>query len=293
MTWLDSLSAFLMTETAVKLLISLLIVTILWAVSHFAKKIVSKRISDREERYRWINIVSYLFIFLGIIIMGRVWLGGFKFAATYLGLLSAGIAIALSSLISNFAGWIFILVRKPFIVGDRIQINDVCGDVIDLRLFQFTLMEIGNWVQADQPTGRFVYVPNGMVFSTPVFNYDAGFEYLWEELTFVISYTSNWEKANDILLAATINHSMKITPEIELEIHKDVSRYLVNKHNLLPDTFMSIGNNGIKLTARYLTEVRKRRSIAAAIQKEVLIEFRKHTDITFTDLNTTNITLNK
>lgn len=86
--------------------------------------------------------------------IGRVWFEGIHSIATFLGLLSAGVAIALKDLLANLAGWGFIMWRRPFEVGDRVQIGNDTGDAIDLRIFQFTLMEIGNWVEADQITGR-------------------------------------------------------------------------------------------------------------------------------------------
>ena len=95
---------------------------------------------------------------------------GLRSLGTFLGLLSAGLAIALKDVVASMAGWIFILWRRPFQLGDRIQIGDRAGDVVDLRLFQFTLLEIGNWVDADQSTGRSIHVPNGAVFTEPLFN---------------------------------------------------------------------------------------------------------------------------
>ncbi len=293
MNWLNSVALFLKTATAQKLFESAIVILVLMTLSHFAKKFVAKRISDKASRYRWTNSLSYLFVVLGIIFVGRIWFGAGKSAATYLGLVSAGIAIALSGLISNLAGWIFILFRKPFVVGNRVQINDVTGDVIDLRPFQFTLMEIGNWVQADQPTGRFVYIPNGMVFSNPLFNYDAGFKYLWHEVSFAISFDSNWEKVRDIMLETTIRHCMKVTPQIEEEINIAVSRYLVSDNNLQPDVFVHIADNGIRLTTRYLTDVRKRRGVSDAIQRDLLTEFRKHDDISIADVNSIAIAISK
>ena len=79
---------------------------------------------------------------------------GIASLTTFLGLASAGVAIAMHDTIANLAGWFFIISRKPFKVGDRIEIGEIAGDVIDIRIFQFSLVEIGNWVDAEQSTGR-------------------------------------------------------------------------------------------------------------------------------------------
>ena len=81
--------------------------------------------------------------------LGVIWLGNLTNLATYLGLVSVGLTIALSDPNANIAGWIFIFWQHPFDVGDRIQIGKHAGDVIDARIFQFTVLEIGNWVDAD------------------------------------------------------------------------------------------------------------------------------------------------
>ncbi len=87
--------------------------------------------------------------------------------------ISAGLAIALQGPITNLAGWPFILWRRPLDVGDLIQIGDYAGDVINIRIFQFTLLEIGNWVDADQSIGRIIHIPNGDVFSKSLASYEA------------------------------------------------------------------------------------------------------------------------
>ena len=71
--------------------------------------------------------------------------------------------------------------------------------LIDLRIFQFTLMEIGNWVDADQSTGRIVHVPNGSVFVTPLANYAKGFQYIWNEIPVLVTFESDWRRAKEIL----------------------------------------------------------------------------------------------
>jgi small-conductance mechanosensitive channel len=148
-----------------KLLISILTILVMLALRRLILGIAFQRIEDVLVRYRWRKSSAYIAFVFVILILGRVWYEGFQSIATFLGLLSAGLAIALKDLLVNLAGWIFIMWRRPFEVGDRIQIGNLAGDVIDLRIFQFTLMEIGGWVDADQSTGRVIHIPNGKVFT--------------------------------------------------------------------------------------------------------------------------------
>ena len=123
----------------------------------------------------------------------RIWFG--HGIATYMGVLSAGLAIALRDPLANLAAWLFITVRKPFSVGDRISISEHAGDVIDQRLFSFSVVEIGKWVDADQGTGRIIHIPNGWVFKYSVQNHTQGFNFLWNELLLLVTLESNWKKA--------------------------------------------------------------------------------------------------
>ena len=162
-------------EVQLKIFASLIIGLVLRILYSLIVKILWRRTENVRTRYSWRKTSGYILIVLGIFLIGRLWFSGFQSIATYLGLLSAGIAIALKDVVSNFAGWLFIISRRPFSVGDRIQIGNYAGDVIDTRVFQFTLLEIGNWVNADQSTGRIIHIPNGMVLSEVLANYSKGF----------------------------------------------------------------------------------------------------------------------
>src|SRR5210317_1109070 len=148
-----------------KLLYTLLIIVAFGVIRFAVLKIVWRLTEDPKTRYTWKRTISFIVGFLTLVIIGSIWIKAIGQFGAFLGLLTAGLAIALKDPLTNIAGWIFILARKPFGLGDRIQIGDHAGDVIDLRLFQFTLLEIGNWVDADQSTGRIIHIPNGKVFT--------------------------------------------------------------------------------------------------------------------------------
>ncbi|PTB90820.1 mechanosensitive ion channel protein MscS, partial [Marivirga lumbricoides] len=148
-----------------KIFYSLVAILILLLVRYFALQFVFKRFHDAKHRYLWKNSIKNTYYILLILIILNIWIDRIDSLGTFLGLVSAGLAIALQVPIVNLAGWLFIMIRKPFEVGDRIEIDDNSGDVIDIRFFQFTINEIGNWVDSDQSTGRIIHIPNGKVFS--------------------------------------------------------------------------------------------------------------------------------
>src|SRR5204863_8671025 len=218
---------------------------------------VCRCVRDPWSRYRWRKALTYLVVAIGAIIIGSMWFAGVQSLATFLGLLTAGLAIALKEPVSNLAAWAFIICRGPFEVGDRIQIGSHAGDVIDLGLFQFTLNEIGAWVDADQSSGRIIHVPNGKVFTDPVANYNKGFRYIWNEVPVVVTFESDWKQAKQILGTIAVKHAEHLTAQAEQDLLAASQQYLINYRKLTPIVYTRVVNDGVQLTIRYLIEPRK------------------------------------
>ena len=116
-------------------------------------------------------------------------------AVVSFGLISLILGFALQTPITSFIGWIYILVRKPYRVGDRILIGDAKGDVIDVSYLDTTLWEFGGqYLSTDHPSGRIIKFPNSKVLTTAVYNYSWPlFPYIWNEIKFQIAYDSDLE----------------------------------------------------------------------------------------------------
>src|SRR5438876_982427 len=266
-------------ELQLRLLATLATMVGLWLVHRIALSLVYRRVRDPRSRYRWRKTLTYLVYAVGIVIVGRMWFAWVESFTTIVGFLSAGLAIALKDPVSNLAGWAFILWRRPFEVGDRVQIGPHAGDVIDLGLFQFTLNEIGAWVQADQSSGRIIHVPNGKVFTDPVANYNKGFRYIWNEVPVLVSFESDWRKAKQILTKIAIKHAEHLTAQAEQELLAASQQYLINYTKLTPIVYTRVTDSGVQLTIRYLIEPRKRRGTEHAIWEDILTEFEQHGDV--------------
>ncbi|MBC8385847.1 MAG: mechanosensitive ion channel [Candidatus Cloacimonetes bacterium] len=263
----------------IKIVKSVILIFLFWIIHFVLRIIFYKKISDVKTRYRWQKISSYIVVFIGIIVVGRVWSEGVQSLATYLGLVSAGVAIALKDPISNIAGWIFIIAHRPFEVGDRIQVEDFAGDVIDLSLFQFSILEIGNWVDADQSTGRIIHIPNGKLFTCEFANYDKGFKFIWNEIPVLITFESDWQKAKIILAEIADKHKEVTSKNVEQQIRKATRKFMIFYKNLTPIVYTEVKDSGVLLTIRYLCETRNRRGSKQEIWEDVLTAFSKHKDI--------------
>jgi small-conductance mechanosensitive channel len=284
---MEVIREFIITEVGLsqttqhKLFVSLLILLFLWLFRISLLRIVWNHTKEIKIRYEWKRSLSLIVPLIGVILVGAVWLPAFKQFGAFLGLFTAGLAIALKDPLTNFAGWIFLLFRKPFIVGDRVQIGEHAGDVVDIRIFQFTLLEIGNWVDADQSTGRIIHIPNGRVFTMPQANYTSGFDYIWNEIPVRITFESDHIKSKSILLEIANYYSQAIIKDAESKILEASKTYLIYYKNLTPIVYTKVKDYGIQLTIRYLCNPRRRRGSEHDIWEETIARFKQHPNIQF------------
>lgn len=260
---------------------SLLIILLLWLVRFLLLKFTKRRAKDVRILYSWRKAITYSTVILSILLVGRIWITAFQSLMTFLGLLSAGLAIALKDLIANIAGWIFIILKKPFNIGDRIQTGDHIGDVIDIGVFQFTLLEIGNWVEADQSTGRIIRIPNGSIFTKTQANFSQGFQFIWNEIPVLVTFESNWQKVKEILQTIADSHAEHLSKEASERVKRASEKYMIFYPHLTPIVYTSVEQSGVLLTVRYLCKPKNRRNSRHAIWEDILTQFAEHDDIDF------------
>lgn len=242
-------------------------------IQRVTRNIVVRTVDDASSRFSLIKALSYVYGAIAFLLIVRVWFQSITGLATYLGLLSAGLAIALQDMLANLAGWVFILVRSPFRIGDRIEIGPHMGDVVDIRPFRFVLLEIGKWVHAEQGTGRAIHVPNNWVFKHPVANYDEAFGFIWNEVEVVVTYESDWRAAKKALERILREHAPELTDDDMRHIAKKGEDFHIRVGKLTPVVWTSAVDFGIRLTLRYLCRTRDRRRSTSELWETILDEF--------------------
>src|SRR6201995_1861776 len=158
-----------------------------------------RRFGRADARYKvrkFVIFSGYLSILLFLAILFEDRLGRLSFA---FGVAGAGVAVALQDMLASIAGVFSIGFSKLYALGDRVQIGDTRGDVIDIGLLRTTLLETGNWVSKDLYNGRIVRVPNSAVLKGSVFNYSQGFQFVWDEIKVVFTSSSDFQLAKDML----------------------------------------------------------------------------------------------
>ena len=273
--WFD-LDTLLANEIVQAILTALAVAAVMFVVVKVARRLVLKYVDDPERQYHANKTI------------GRI--GGFVFLLLIVGLLSpspgevltlltvvgAGLAIAMRETLLSFFGWLHITVRVPFRQGDRIEVHGVRGDVVDIRLLHTTLMEIGGWVDADQSTGRLVHLPNNWIFLHGVYNYTRGFHFIWNEIPVTVTFRSDWEAAREIMLELADESAAIVERQARGEIKQMAREYLIYYNILTPFVYVHLAENGVRLTLRYLCEVRKRRGTAHALTMGMLARFKAH-----------------
>lgn len=258
-------------KTIVMLVVAYIVRALIIRISH-------KSIKDMKVFYNTKRVINYIYFIIVTLFLIAIWTTGGSIS-TYLGLASAGIAIALSDLLINIAAFLFIMVKKPFVVGDRIEINGEKGDVIDQRLFQFTVMEIGNWVASDQSTGRMIHIPNQMVFNHSLFNYNSGFKFIWHEVHVLLTFESNYKKAKSHFLTIAETYALKHTDALEKELKEASKKYLIYYKNLTPIVYTQVKDSGVLLSIRYLCEPQKRRATEEKVWEDILDYVQQQDDV--------------
>lgn len=153
------------------------------------------QIENRPAQYNLPRVLNLL-TFLAIVIIGLSILTANWYATLVsLGVLSLILGFALQTPIASLIGWVYLLIRQPYRVGDRIEIEDARGDVIDVGYLDTTLWEFGGpYLSTQHPSGRIIKFPNSLVLSKIVYNYSWPlFPYIWNEIKFQVAYDSDLE----------------------------------------------------------------------------------------------------
>ena len=240
-----------------------------------------KRSASIEIRHKVRLATAWIGILMFLVGLAFIWVRGIQDFGLFLGLLGAGLALSLQETLVCVAGWLLLIVRRPYDIGDRIEIDGRVGDVIGISVFQTSMLEVGNWIKADQSTGRMLIIPNSMIIRHAVYNYTKGFPFVWDEFSAIVTFESDWQEAERLMLAKAEVEAEKMEGEVKRQIEQMQQRYAIHYEQLRPIVYTNIADNGVRLTLRYLTPARMRRTVNHRISRNVLQELVEHPRIDF------------
>jgi small-conductance mechanosensitive channel len=260
-------------------------VSLVLLVATLIKMFYINTIRDKGTRF---NLTRILRFFMGTIlffIILSVFYANWYTAVVSLGLLSIILGFALQTPILSFIGWIYIVVRKPFKIGDRIRVGEDEGDVIDIDYLDTTMWEIKGSLSTDHPSGRIIRFPNSNILNASIFNYTwALFPYIFDEVIFYVSYDSDLEMASAIMKEVAAG---EIGPMVSSEIrdYKELLRQAhVDENNIEENpevSFKPADNMWIQVILTYPVLPKDERRIKSRITQKVLEKLNHKENIFF------------
>jgi small-conductance mechanosensitive channel len=234
------------------------------------------RLDDAVSRYNLNRILKLLvWLILAFITASAVFSTTWYPAVVSVGIISLILGFALQTPITSFIGWIYILVRAPYRVGDRIKIEDATGDVIDVSYLDTTLWEFGGqYLSTDHPSGRVIKFPNSNVLHSPIYNYSWPlFPYIWNEISFQIAYQSDLEfvaKTMQEIAEEELGPAMieRIKTYRELLAQTPVDQLEVREHPAV--LFRVNQNTWIDAIVRYVVKPREAGRVKTRLVKKML-----------------------
>jgi small-conductance mechanosensitive channel len=253
----------------------IILIALIFTLIQLFRRFLKKNITETSAKYKSqksVEIIGYIII---IILSFFYFTGNIKDFTLAIGLFTAGIAFTLQELILSIAGSLFIFIVKVYKPGDRIEINGIKGDVIDVDSMYTTMMEIGQWVNSDNYSGRIVKLSNAFVFKGPVYNYSQDFPFIWDEFNLPIRYGSDVELAKSIFIKIASNTLSEFTSNSKSQWKDVVNKYYVEDAVVEPTLAISLTDNWIQFNIRYIVDYKKRRSTRHILNTKIMEAIEK------------------
>src|ERR1700720_923202 len=247
-------------------------ILLIHATFRVLEQTLPRRFGRADARYKvrkFIVFSGYLSILLFLAILFEDRLGRLSFA---LGVVGAGVAVALQDVLASIAGAFSIGFSKLYTVGDRVQIGDIRGDVIDIGLLRTTLMETGNWVSRDLYNGRIARIPNSTVLKGSVFNYSQGFRFIWDDIKVVLTGTSDSQFVRAMLLRVAKEAIGEYLLEAQSSWRTMSDNYQIVNPPLEPTVALAVNSGSLEFTVSYVVDYTKRTAMQDRLFTKIIEE---------------------
>ncbi len=249
---------------------TILIVVIAFLIFNIALSAVKGYLKKRASKKKQISnieifskVIKYIFTIVLILIAIFTYAGSWTGFGLSVGLFSAALGWALQRPITGIAGWIMVVVKRPFEIGDRIIIGKVRGDVEDISLTHIYIKEIGGIIGGEENSGRITMVPNSKLFEQDITNYTLSDDYMLDQVAFTVTYEGNLDKVMNIALDAANNQTKEYIEKMEKK----------------PYVLTYFGPNGINVKLRYMSPAKRLQEFSSRITKEIFDGISKTKDV--------------
>ena len=251
------------------------------AATKFIEVIIVRRSHTKGIRYNLIRLMRLVGMLLVAFVVVSFLFANWYTAAFSLGLISLILGFALQTPISSLIGWLYIVLRTPYKIGDRIQLEEFTGDVVEISYLDTTLWEFhGEYLTNDLPSGRLIRFPNSLVFNYAVYNYSwKKFPYIWNEIPFHVAYESDLTYVETTLRDITkkiMGEKMadNVSQLKELIQQTPVDELEIKEYPFV--TFRTNPNTWVEANLTYLVEPKQASAIRTRIIKEAIPALLQH-----------------
>lgn len=252
-------------------------------ITKFIELFVTRKSHSAATRYNLLRVIRLIgFLLIALVLISVLFVNWYT-AAVSLGLISLILGFALQTPISSFIGWLYIVIRAPYHVGDRIQVNTFTGDVIEIGYLDTTLWEFaGDYITNDLPSGRLIRFPNSMVLQSQVYNYSwKKFPFIWNEIPLHIAYESDFQYVETIMRSVAQKElGDKMMENIrqfkELVQGTPIDDIQVKEYPFV--CFRVSTNTWVEAIITYLVEPKQAATVRTRLIKEIIAELLKNPD---------------
>ncbi len=226
-----------------------------------------------KKKYNLNKRVKLTCTILTILCFFLIWQDYFKDFLTFISVISAALTLAVRDIVVNFFSGIYIKVAKPFKVEDRIAIGSSIGDVINISILSFEILEVRSEEEGEQSTGIIIQVPASKIFTEYLKNYSKAFKYIWKEMSIKVPIDSNVPKVKKELYRIIRNNQVvsSIPNKMERQLDNATGDYRIYYNKLDPIIYTKIIDNYVLLTMRFLVHPKKVRNVESEIWNQILI----------------------
>lgn len=278
---LGEIAGIAVETVLVQILLIAVVVLAVFGSYTLLSRFLFERTEDKRKRHDLRNLLRFAFIIVGIIgvfgVLTQQYLGLFF----SLGIIGFAVTFALQQPLFSLIGWLYIMTKRPYTVGDRVAIENSKGDVVEVDFFVTTLWEIGgDLVSSNQPSGRVITLPNSVVLSSHVYNYSyQDFPHVWNELSVQVAYETDLEFARELLIEEADEY---LGDEMEQAIERYRKRLAETPVELevreRPSVNVSQGESWVELRLRYLVHPRQGQRVRNELYDRVLERLNEHPD---------------
>jgi small-conductance mechanosensitive channel len=250
--------------------IVILILLILVFVDQWLERLVGRTKLDRRQVETLRSVARVTLQILSIVVILLVLIGMPTQLATMVGIVGAGLTVALKDFIVAFIGWLVLMGKNGMRLGDWVEINGVSGEVIELGMFHTVLLETGNWTDAGHPTGRRVTFTNSFAISGHYFNFSTSGQWLWDEVLVVVPLDRDANPVAETLYKEVVEATTDSSKQAEQEWKNNSPSRRGAQITATPGLSIRPAVGGVEVAVRYVTRASERFNVRAKLYKSAV-----------------------